>query len=143
MYISNLIKLFSEEMFSDYCLLLLMIPVANNLILWGPDFKKDPYGNYRLFVKLPRAVFGILLLFPSRYTKYKVQLFAFISQLSAYLSIVFCIILCSSSITFNDIGLNSNIFVNALKIINYILWVGAAIDMLVSSKIQLKKNNIK
>ena len=68
----------SSEAYAKFLFAMILFPLVNNFTHNHPDPKKVTHFN--LTVKLPRWLLAIMLLFPSKHLKYKVEIFSFISE---------------------------------------------------------------
>jgi len=119
-------------MMYDCLVYLIITTIINNMVCNPKDQDRD--RGYYFLVKFPRLLLGCLLLFPSKKYKYKVELFAFISQLSMWIYMIVVLILFklqkANTIYFRItiggrylfIPLVMTFFFGFCSIINHILW---------------------
>ena len=104
--------------------LLLAIILFNNIVC-NP---KEENGKYCLNVRLPRKVFGIMLLFPSRNLDYKVPLYIFISQCVIYLTVITLSVLSLLDVTVFSTEICERHFLQGISIAEFVLLILCVID---------------
>lgn len=86
----------STELCVKFLFALILFPLFNNSAHNHPD--KNKIAHYGWMIKPPRWLLAIMLLFPSKWLDYRVEIFCFISECVFALTVAVCAYLSLSGI---------------------------------------------